>query len=559
MADTVVPIIRNDGSVVIPIYEQTQDIVSFISKEEKDKLESLSVSGDRNVQPDWNETDDTKFEYIKNKPDLNSIPVSSVIGLQDELDSIPITMITHELRASESGDDYPKTAPYVMGSNNEDILVLYPNSDFRLHIQPPPSGLTKDLRIIVGNTNNVSHVSTQASDGFGSFYFIEGAETITQTGWDSTYPEFSGIVETFPLEDTVGVFVQLRLSTDDSTPRAIVTESNNLGIFGIGLVNRDWTSEDYPVMYGLTGAQYIELDSQIGHVTVHSIATTTIIPPTTPDGNLAMNQTHVLAANFNGDIAHIELGTDFAIGARARFISANNSQMLILLPIGHIFINVPSALNMFWDGANRYTDGNGDTIYYYLTPLNFRGDTVELQYVGNNVWRYSAYDFNSYGYGAIPWQKIDTSYARISDLQPPSTQAYTITSASDHFIMVNTHANSGLYPIKVSWTTVLSYLQQTMATTSQLDTKIPRTNAPINRSSSYNSSGILYSGQIERATASITLQLELYTQRSNGFQFTVMAVGGDVTINDGSTNTICPQGSYAWVIRDETGWQVYVH
>lgn len=64
-----------------------------------------------------------------------------------------------------------------------------------------------------------------------------------------------------------------------------------------------------------------------------------------------------------------------------------------------------------------------------------------------------------------------------------------------------------------------------------------------------------------RATAAITITLETYTDKPEGFQFAVMAVGGAVTfagtfVGQGG-KTICAQGSCAWVIRDSAGWKVY--
>jgi hypothetical protein len=64
-----------------------------------------------------------------------------------------------------------------------------------------------------------------------------------------------------------------------------------------------------------------------------------------------------------------------------------------------------------------------------------------------------------------------------------------------------------------------------------------------------------------RATAAITVTLETYTDKPDGFQFIVMAVGGNVTfagtfVGQGG-KTVCAQGSCAWVIRDSAGWKVY--
>lgn len=66
-----VVIIPEGTETVYPIVQETINTANLISQADKDKLDALSVSADRNVQPDWNEIDTNSWAYIKNKPDIN--------------------------------------------------------------------------------------------------------------------------------------------------------------------------------------------------------------------------------------------------------------------------------------------------------------------------------------------------------------------------------------------------------------------------------------------------------------------------------------------------------
>jgi hypothetical protein len=68
MATEEIVIIRNVCDNIYPIIESSPQTVAFMSQADKDKLNALSVSGDYNVQPDWDETNTESWAYIKNKP-----------------------------------------------------------------------------------------------------------------------------------------------------------------------------------------------------------------------------------------------------------------------------------------------------------------------------------------------------------------------------------------------------------------------------------------------------------------------------------------------------------
>lgn len=71
-------VIPEGYETVYPIVQETINTANLISQADKDKLDALSVSADRNVQPDWNETDDTSWAFIKNKPYLSQQDIEDI-------------------------------------------------------------------------------------------------------------------------------------------------------------------------------------------------------------------------------------------------------------------------------------------------------------------------------------------------------------------------------------------------------------------------------------------------------------------------------------------------
>lgn len=98
------------------------------------------------------------------------------------------------------------------------------------------------------------------------------------------------------------------------------------------------------------------------------------------------------------------------------------------------------------------------------------------------------------------------------------------------------------------------------ATKVALDEKLNRTEGLIEIGTAYNSSSLTTSGQIVDCTAALTLTLETYTNRGEGFQFGVIASGGEVTFagtfDKKSTYTKLAQGDTAWVVRKSGTWHV---
>jgi len=89
---------------------------------------------------------------------------------------------------------------------------------------------------------------------------------------------------------------------------------------------------------------------------------------------------------------------------------------------------------------------------------------------------------------------------------------------------------------------------------------IRRTEALIETAVGYNSSSLTASGLILDCTADLTVTLETYSDRDAGFQFGVVASGGDVTFSgtfdSKNSNTVLAQGDTAWVVRKASTWHV---
>lgn len=59
-------------TVAIPLADSTNSKAGLMSPTEKSKLAGIASGAEVNVQADWNQTDDTKDDYIKNKPTIPS-------------------------------------------------------------------------------------------------------------------------------------------------------------------------------------------------------------------------------------------------------------------------------------------------------------------------------------------------------------------------------------------------------------------------------------------------------------------------------------------------------
>lgn len=97
------------------------------TNELKTKLENLDANAEENVQPNWNQTDSTKDDYIKNKPtvldenDVNNLIDAKVTGVYKPKGTVAFANLP-TASASNVGfvynisDDFTTTAAFVEGA-----------------------------------------------------------------------------------------------------------------------------------------------------------------------------------------------------------------------------------------------------------------------------------------------------------------------------------------------------------------------------------------------------------------------------------------------------------
>lgn len=192
--------------------------------------------------------------------------------------------------------------------------------------------------------------------------------------------------------------------------------------------------------YSLSQAQYIELDSQIGHVKPYSVEDQSeTISGISVLGNPLMNQTCIQTVRHSSDNGFpFILNNDFVTGARVRFVDAADDRMLIVLPPGHNIsypINTPLPTSDY--SGNGICVNTTTGLIYVQTENNDStytiGDTVEFQYAVNSQWRVQFFDFASWVDGALYWTKINFDSSAIQSfgeayIDDGSTTATTTTT-----------------------------------------------------------------------------------------------------------------------------------
>ena len=88
-----------EHTVTLPSSVATSLTDGLMSKEDKAKLDTIEEGAEVNVQSDWNQTDTTADDYIKNKPNINTTNVDS---LSPAIEPILNTINLHKI--SKTGD-----------------------------------------------------------------------------------------------------------------------------------------------------------------------------------------------------------------------------------------------------------------------------------------------------------------------------------------------------------------------------------------------------------------------------------------------------------------------
>ena len=74
----------------------TQSAAGQMSKTDKKKLDEIESGAEANVQSDWNQTDDSKDDYIKNKPGYATDESDGFMSKEDKdkMDDLAVPVVT---------------------------------------------------------------------------------------------------------------------------------------------------------------------------------------------------------------------------------------------------------------------------------------------------------------------------------------------------------------------------------------------------------------------------------------------------------------------------------
>lgn len=376
----------------------------------------------------------------------------------------------------------PMYGPYIAGSNKESKIICEGRTPAFICL---PTDQTKTSQNIVAQTLDKDYQVIIDSSLVRNGSMLYKA---TDTGYcyifSTNFGFYGCISKTLPYGLGIGHHTDMRThSVYEFYPLGIkgsyttynwIPTFGNMALLGEGqFQGRDgWGNDAEPCADGglrrftLGEAQYNELNSQIGRITTLSdIGIQTVSGVLLGDGDgddddnidfkTMMNQTYLLNTDYGiYNVSHIQLSNDFAIGARVRFVDINDEYQLILLPAGHTVVGAKTVNDFISFGI---CTNNGQD--YIKTADVAAGETVELQYVGFNVWTVQFFDFASYVDGSIPWNKIDKSVGVGSYIMGLQTTGYV---GADLLLLAHDDDASGDAPRKVSADAIRDYTNSSL-------------------------------------------------------------------------------------------------
>lgn len=158
-------------------------------------------------------------------------------------------------------DVYPKTAPYVLGSNGENIVHVYATS-FPVYTRLPFTGLSKEIEVVLQN-DNVNVTVAWSDEGLGTICTTSGLLYYPDTGWTGTTP--TGDTNCITLLNygqsiTIGKSVSLNAG---ATLQHNIFKTNAICLLDIGVGSfgnsADLTNPAQPKRFTLTNAEYIDV------------------------------------------------------------------------------------------------------------------------------------------------------------------------------------------------------------------------------------------------------------------------------------------------------------
>ena len=186
---------------------------------DKDKLDGIEAGAEKNVQADWNQSDSSADDYIKNKP---SIPAAQVQSDWDQSDSQAVDYIKNKpnlatVATSGSYDDLSDKPSIPAAQVQSDWNQT--NSSAVDYIKNKPANLVQDANY-VHTDNNFTDNDKDKLDGIEA-----GAEKNVQADWNQSNSSADDYIKNKP---TIPQQVQSDWTESDSADPSYIQNKPNL-------------------------------------------------------------------------------------------------------------------------------------------------------------------------------------------------------------------------------------------------------------------------------------------------------------------------------------------
>lgn len=218
--------------------------------DEKGKLNGIATGAEVNVQSDWNETNTTKDEYIKNKPTLGSAAAKNfVISVMEGSNDLVTSGAVQEAISTSEAKVYKPSGNKTCAELVSSLLVL-------------------------ANLGNVYNIT---DDGVTTDDFVEGAGKPIRAGYNVAIVEISGVYKF----DILGGMVDLTNYIQKSNTSGFIKNDGSIDIktyvetvTGKGLSTEDYTTAEKTKLSGISeNANKVESSTTNGNIKIDNVET----------------------------------------------------------------------------------------------------------------------------------------------------------------------------------------------------------------------------------------------------------------------------------------------